>query len=163
MIPPSDLLKALAGDDPPGPPLSLSQLGRRLGDHRRNGHAGEPYRKQTVALYLAHPDRQGPDFEEAFLSWRTAARLQRADLRTRYQHLEEMLSEAPFVAQIGANPVRSLLLVGDLPADILIEPNAAVPTSIICRAEIAACPCGQRFVKRTPRPRFCSPTCPARS
>lgn len=162
MITPTDLRKALAGDDPPGKPISLAELGRRLGAHRRNGHAGEPYRKQTIAGYIAEPEKQGADFEEAFLSWRAAERSRRAYLQARFGNLEDLISEAPYIVQLGHGPAQALLVIGALPPGTLIITDGPIPSTVTCRAEIAVCPCGQHFVKRTPRHRWCSPDCTAR-
>lgn len=162
MITPTDLRKALAGEDPIGKPLSLAELGRRLGVHRRNGHAGEAYRKQTIAIYIETPSKQGTEFEEAFLSWRAAERLHQERLRTRYGHLRDLLDELPYIIELGDGEAERLFVVRQLPPGTLIITDGPIPSTVTCRAEIVVCPCGQHFVKRTPRHRWCSPDCPAR-
>lgn len=159
MIPPADLRKALSGEDPEGTPISLSELGRRLAPHRRNGHHGEPYRKQTIAIYIGDPDRQGPDFEEAFLSWRAAERAHLTDLRTRYANLEDLLREAPYIVQLGDGPAQALLVIGQLPAGTLIQAGDALPHIVVNRAPIRQCACGQWFVTRSWNQKRCAPDC----
>lgn len=159
MIPPTDIRNALLGGDPPGKPLSLAELGRRLAAHRRNGHAGEAYRKQTIAIYLAEPEKQGPDFGEAFLSWRAAERLHQEGLRTRYGHLRDLLDELPYIVELGDSPAVALLVIGQLPPGALIEVGDPVPSIVVNRADIRQCACGARFVARSWNQRRCAPDC----
>lgn len=164
MIPPADLRKALSGDDPPiGRPLSLSELGRRLAAHRQGMAAGQPYRKQTIAIYLETPGKQGPDFEEAFLSWRAAERMRQQGLHVRYENgmtVDEMIDEAGQVIQLGDNPVAYILVIGQLSPNAIIIPNSA-PRVILSNITPRRCLiCNREFLPRSWNHRRCGQDCP---
>lgn len=166
-ITPAELTEALGGQNPPlGHPISQAELGRRLAPHRQGRYPGRPFTQAAISLYLAHPDQQSDDFAHAFRSWRITETQRQTELRLVADGLtvDELLQEsAGRVIQLGDGPASALLVIGRLPPGVLIDPHAPIPSTILCRAEIAVCPCGQRFVKRTPRHRYCSPACPARN
>lgn len=157
-----DIRRALAGEDPPtGVKLTQDQLGRQLAAHRRGDLPGQPYRRASISLYLKDPGKAGPDFAEAFNSWRSAARAQQPLLRLRFDTdmtLREMVEEMPAVVQLGDGPMRTLLLLGDLPENQLLKVNGSGEL-VVCNAEFGECSCGAIFVKRAHNHRWCSPGC----
>lgn len=145
------LLQALQGHHPPlGHPITAAELGKRLAPHRRGRFAGCPFSRAAISLYKQHPGEQSPDFVEAFHSW-VAAELTRQDqLHVRYNDLtvDELLGETGYLQQLGADPVRALIAIGQLPTGTLISVNGTA-TAIECTAAISTCECGQKFVKRS--------------
>jgi len=151
MIDPSLIAAALAGANPAlGHRLTAGELGRRLAPHRRGRYAGQPFTKQAISLYSLRPDQQSADFAEAFTSWRAAETLRQEQLRVRVNGLtaDELLAETGYVQQIGNDPVKALLAIGQLPAHTLISVNSTA-TAVECTASLRACQCGQWFVPRT--------------
>lgn len=159
MIPAEDIAKALRGEDPPlGRALSLAELGKALAAHRRGPAAGQPYRKQTIALYRQRPETQGADFEEAFLSWRAAMRAKLKQFRLRVNDLDELLSEVEYVQQVGDGAPKALLVVAELPPGALVSVNGTAKL-VLCRAEPRQCACGAWFIPRAWNHRRCAPRC----
>lgn len=165
MIPPADLQQALSGNFPPtGRPLSLAELGRRLAPHRQGAASGQPYRKQTIAMYLAAPEKQGPDFEQAFLSWRAAEVLRQQNIRTRYNGIQGLLDELPHVVELGDGDPQALFVLRQLPPGALIDPTGPAPSILLNRSPIRTCPaCNRRFIARSWNHRRCGPDCPGGS
>lgn len=160
MISPAAIENALQGRQPPlGHPISLADLGERLAPHRRGRYPGQSFTKAAISLYKLHPEQQSEDFAEAWRSWVASATLRSDELRVRYNDLtvDEILGEIGYIQQLGADPVKALIAVGQLPPGTLIAVNGAA-TAIECTAEIAVCACGQRFVKRAWNARRCQ-TC----
>lgn len=159
MILPDDIEKALRGEDPPlGYTLSLAELGKALAPHRRGPAAGQPYRKQTIALYRQRPETQGADFVEAFLSWRAAMRAKLKQFRLRVNDLDELLSEVEYVQQVGDGAPKTLLIVAELPPQSLVSVNG-IAKLVLCRAEPRLCACGTWFIPRAWNHRRCTPRC----
>jgi hypothetical protein len=157
-IAPEAIAAALAGVQPPlGHPLPAAQLGRRLAPHRRGRYAGRPFTRAAISLYRRRPEQQSPDFVAAFRSWAAAETLRQARLRVRFAGLtvDELLSESGYVQQLGADPVRAILAVGQLPPQTLlrVDEQAAV---VECMAALGICACGQQFVKRSWNQRRCA-------
>jgi len=157
-IAPETIAAALAGVQPAlGHPLAAAALGRRLAAHRRGRYAGRAFTRAAISLYRRHPEQQSPDFVAAFRSWSAAETLRQAQLRVRFAGLtvDELLSEGGYVQQLGADPVRAILAVGQLPPHTLLRAGAQ-PAAVECRAAIATCACGQLFVKRSWNHRRCA-------
>ena len=157
-ISPATIEKALSGQNPAlGHSLSAGELGERLGSHRRGRYPGQAFTRGAISLYRLHPEQQSADFVEAFRSWAAAETLRQDQLRVRANGMtvDELLGEAGYIQQIGADPVRALLLVGQLPPGALISLNGHA-SAIECTAEIADCACGQKFVKRSWNQRRCA-------
>lgn len=157
-ISPTAIENALQGQNPAlGHPITATELGERLAPHRRGRYPGTPFTRSAISLYRRHPDQQSPDFVEAFRSWTAAETLRQDQLRVRFAGLtvDELLGEAGYLQQIGADPVRALIAVGQLPAGALISVNGHA-AAIECTAEIGRCACGQEFVKRSWNQRRCS-------
>lgn len=158
IISPGAIEKALSGEYPAvGHPLSAGELGERLGPHRRGRYPGQAFTRAAISLYKLHPEQQGADFVEAFRSWVAAETLRQARLRVRANGMtvDELLGEAGYVQQIGDDPVRALILVGQLPPGTLISVNGTAK-AIECTAEIAICACGQHYVRRSWNQRRCA-------
>lgn len=149
---------ALSGQNPPlGHPISAGELGERLAAHRRGRYPGAPFTRAAISLYKLHPEQQSPDFVEAWRSWYAAETLRQDQLRVRTNGMtvDELLGESGYIQQIGADPVRALILVGQLQPGALISVNGHVD-AIENTAPIETCACGQRYVKRTWNQRRCS-------
>ncbi len=158
MIAPETIAAALAGVQPDlGHPVVAAELGRRLAPHRRGRYAGRAFTRAAISLYRRHPEQQSPDFVAAFRSWSAAETLRQARLRVRFAGLtvDELLSEGGYVQQLGADPVRAIIAIGQLPPQTLlrVEEQAAV---IECTAALGVCACGQQFVKRSWNQRRCA-------
>ena len=158
MIPPETITAALAGVQPAlGHPLTAGELGRRLAPHRRGRYPGRAFTRAAISLYRRQPAQQSPDFVAAFRSWSAAETLRQARLRVRFAGLtvDELLSESGYVQQLGADPVRAILAVGQLPPQTLlrVDEHAAV---VECTAALGVCACGQQFVKRSWNQRRCA-------
>lgn len=157
MISPTAIENALQGRQPPlGHPISLSDLGERLAPHRRGRYPGRPFTKAAISLYKLHPEQQSEDFTAAWRSWVASATLRSDELRVRYNDLtvDELLGETGYLQQLGADPVKAIIAVGQLPPGALIAVNG-VAAAIENTAEIAVCACGQHFVKRSWNARRC--------
>jgi hypothetical protein len=151
IISPQAILAALEGQAPAlGHPISAEELGRRLAEHRRGRFPGTPFGRAAISLYKVHPQEQSEDFQNAFRSWAAAESLRQAKLRVRFGGLtvDDLLNETGYVQQLGADPVKALIAVGELPAETLISVNGAASV-IECTAEIGMCECGQKFVRRS--------------
>lgn len=162
VITPGAIEKALKGEVPAlGHAISAGELGERLGPHRRGRYPGQAFTRAAISLYKNHPEQQSADFVEAWRSWVAAETLRQDQLRVRMNGMtaDEMLGETGYVQQIGADPVKALIAVGQLPAGTLIHVNG-VASAVECSAEIATCGCGRLFVKRSWNSRRCS-TCRA--
>lgn len=158
IITPTAIENALQGQNPPlGHPISAGDLGERLAPHRRGRYPGQAFSRAAISLYRRHPDQQSPDFVEAFRSWTAAETLRQDQLRVRFAGLtvDELLGESGYIQQIGDDPVRALILVGQLPPGTLISVNGTAK-AIECTAEISVCACGQHYVKRVWNQRRCS-------
>ena len=158
MIPPETITAALAGVQPAlGHPLTAGELGRRLAPHRRGRYPGRAFTRAAISLYRRQPAQQSPDFVAAFRSWSAAETLRQARLRVRFAGLtvDELLSERGYVQQLGADPVRTIIAVGELPPQTLlrVDEHAAV---VECTAALGVCACGQQFVKRSWNQRRCA-------
>lgn len=148
---PTAIETALQGQNPPlGHPITAAELGERLAAHRRGRYPGTPFTRAAISLYKLHPEQQSPDFVEAWRSWYAAETLRQNQLRVRTNGMtvDELLGESGYIQQIGADPVRALILVGQLPPGTLISVNGHA-AAIECTAEIGRCACGQEFVKRS--------------
>lgn len=157
-ISPAAIEKALCGQNPAlGHSLSAGELGERLGPHRRGRYPSQAFTRAAISLYRLHPEQQSADFVEAFRSWVAAETLRQDQLQVRSNGMtvDELLGESGYVQQLGADPVRALLLVGQLPPGTLISVNGHA-SAIECTAEIAICACGQKFVKRSWNQRRCA-------
>jgi hypothetical protein len=157
MISPQAIAAALSGENPPiGHPLSAAELGERLAAHRRGRYPGTSFGRAAISLYKLHPEQQSADFVEAFRSWTASEILRQDHLRVRMNGMtaDEMLSEAGYIQQLGDDPVKVLIAVGQLPAGTLISVNGTAKT-IECTAEIAICGCGVHYVKRSWNQRRC--------
>lgn len=160
MISPTAIEQALSGQNPPiGHPLTASELGERLAPHRRGRYPGTPFGRAAISLYKLHPHQQSDDFIEAFRSWTASELLRQDKLRVRMNGMtaDEMLSETGYIQQLGADPVRALIAVGQLPPSTLISVDGTAKV-IECTAEIAVCACGVHYVKRSWNQRRCA-TC----
>ena len=158
MVSPAAIEKALRGEMPDlGHPVSAGELGERLGPHRRGRYPGQAFTRAAISLYKTHPEQQSADFVEAWRSWYAAETTRQAGLRVRMNGMtaDEMLQETGYVQQIGADPVKALIAVGQLPAGSLIHVNG-VASVVECTAEIVRCECGGLFVKRSWNSRRCS-------
>ncbi len=158
MIPPETITAALTGVQPAlGHPLTASELGRRLAAHRRGRYPGRAFTRAAISLYRRHPAQQSPDFVAAFRSWAAAETLRQAQFRVRFAGLtvDELLSESGYVQQLGADPVRAIIAVGQLPPHTLIGVGAHL-AAVECRVALATCACGQQFVKRSWNQRRCA-------
>lgn len=158
MISPGAIERALSGEYPAvGHPLSAGELGERLGPHRRGRYPGQAFTRAAISLYKLHPEQQSADFVEAFRSWVAAETLRQDQLRVRANGMtvDELLGEAGYVQQIGDDPVRALILVGQLPPGTLVSVNGHVD-AVECTAEVVVCGCGQRFVRRSWNQRRCA-------
>ena len=158
MIPPETITAALAGVQPAlGHPLTAGELGRRLAPHRRGRYPDRAFTRAAISLYRRQPAQQSPDFVAAFRSLSAAETLRQARLRVRFAGLtvDELLSERGYVQQLGADPVRAILAVGQLPPQTLlrVDEHAAV---VECMAALGVCACGQQFVKRSWNQRRCA-------
>ena len=158
MIPPETIAAALAGVQPAlGHELAAAELGRRLAAHRRGRYPGRAFTRAAISLYRRHPAQQSPDFVAAFRSWSAAETLRQAQLRVRCTGLtvDELLSEGGYVQQLGADPVRAIIAIGQLPPQTLlrVDEQAAV---VECTAALGVCACGQQFVKRSWNQRRCA-------
>ena len=156
-ISPGAIERALSGDYPAvGHPLSAGELGERLGPHRRGRYPGQAFTRAAISLYRLHPEQQSADFVEAWRSWVAAEVTRQDQLRVRANGMtvDELLGEAGYVQQIGDDPVRALILVGQLPAGTLISVNGHVD-AVECTAEVVVCGCGVRFVRRSWNQRRC--------
>ena len=150
-ISPQTLENALSGQKPPlGHPITAADLGERLAPHRRGRFRGQAFTRAAISLYKLHPEQQSADFIEAFRSWLAAETLRQERLRVRMNGMtaDEMLSETGYIQQVGDDPVRALIAVGQLPAGTLISVNGTAK-AIECTAEIATCTCGQHYVRRS--------------
>lgn len=157
MISPTTIAAALSGQNPPiGHPLTAAELGERLAPHRRGRYPGTPFGKAAISLYRLHPDQQSPDFVEAFHSWSAAELLRQDRLRVRMNGMtaDEMLGEAGYVQQLGDDPVKALIAVGQLPAGTLISVNGTAK-AIENTAPIEICACGIHYIKRSWNQRRC--------
>lgn len=158
MISPVAISAALAGQDPDlGHPITAGELGDRLGPHRRGRYPGQAFTKAAISLYRLHPEQQSSDFVEAWVSWTAAERLRQNRLRVRINGMtaDEMLGEMGYVQQVGDDPVRALIAVGQLPPGALIAVNGHARI-IECTAEIGVCvACGREFVRRSWNQRRC--------
>jgi hypothetical protein len=157
-ISPETIEKALRGEVPAvGHPLSAGELGERLGPHRRGRYPGQAFTRAAISLYKTHPEQQSADFVEAWRSWFAAETTRQVDLRVRMNGMtaDEMLSETGYIQQVGEDPVKALIAVGHLPAGWLIHVNG-VASAVECTAEIVACGCGRRFVRRSWNQQRCS-------
>lgn len=158
MISPGEIERALSGDYPPlGHPISAGELGERLGPHRRGRYPGQAFTRAAISLYKNKPEQQSPDFVEAWRSWIAAEVLRQDQLRVRMNGMtaDEMLGEMGYVQQIGADPVRALVAVGQLAPGTLISVNGHA-RAVECTAEIVVCGCGQEFVRRSWNQRRCA-------
>lgn len=157
MISPAAITEALQGTNPPlGHPMTAGELGKRLASHRRGRHPGEPFTRAAISLYKLHPDEQSPDFEEAFRSWFAAETLRQDRLRVRLNGttVDELLAEAGYVVQVGADPVKAIIAVGQLPEGTLLSVNGTAQ-AIESTAPIVRCGCGSLFVARAWNARRC--------
>lgn len=148
---------ALSGQNPPlGHPLTAAELGKRLAPHRRGRFPGQAFTRAAISLYKRHPEQQSRDFVEAFRSWAAAETLRQERLRVRLNGLtvDEMLGESGYLQQIGDDPVKALVAIGQLPAGTLISINCTAK-AVECAAEIATCACGQCYIKRSWNHRRC--------
>lgn len=157
IISPTAIEQALSGQTPPiGHPLTAAELGERLAVHRRGRYPGTAFTRAAISLYKLHPEQQSSDFVEAWRSWIAAETLRQEHLRVRMNGMtaDEMLSETGYIQQLGDDPVRALVAVGQLPPGTLISVNGTAK-AIECTAEIAVCACGQHYVKRSWNQRRC--------
>ena len=158
MIPSETITAALAGVQPAlGHPLTAAELGRRLAAHRRGRYPGRAFTRAAISLYRRHPAQQSPDFVAAFRSWSAAETLRQAQLRVRFAGLtvDELLSEGGYVQQLGADPVRAIIAVGQLPPQTLLRVDEQA-AAVECMAALGVCACGQQFVKRSWNQRRCA-------
>jgi hypothetical protein len=152
------ITQALSGENPPlGHSLTAAELGKRLAPHRRGRYAGVPFTRAAISLYKQHPGEQSPDFVEAWRSWIAAETTRQDQLRVRYNDLtvDELLGETGYLQQLGPDPVRAIIAVGQLPPGTLISVNGTA-TAIECTADISTCECGQKFVRRSWNHRRCA-------
>jgi|GEM_PF-2049020 len=157
IITPESIENALLGKYPPlGHKISAGDLGERLAAHRRGRYPGQPFTRAAISLYRLHPEQQSSDFVEAWRSWVAAETLRQDKLRVRCNDLtvDELLGETGYLQQIGDDPVRAIIAVGQLPAGTLISVNGHAQ-AIECLAEIAICDCGMQFIKRSWNQRRC--------
>ena len=157
-ISPAAIEQALSGQNPPiGHPLSAGELGERLALHRRGRYPGTPFTRAAISLYKLHPEQQSADFVEAWRSWYAAETTRQNQLRVRLNGMtaDEMLGESGYIQQIGADPVKALIAVGQLPPGALISVNGHA-TAVECTAEVAVCACGQHYVRRSWNQRRCA-------
>ncbi len=157
-VTPETIAAALAGVQPAlSHPLTAAELGRRLAAHRRGRYPGRAFTRAAISLYRRHPAQQSPDFAAAFRSWSVAETRRQAQLQVRFAGLtvDELLSESGTVQQLGADPVRAILAIGQLPPHTLISVGAH-PAAVECRAAFVTCACGQQFVKRSWNHRRCT-------
>ena len=158
IIAPGAIEKALRGEFPDlGHAISAGELGARLGPHRRGRYPGQAFTRAAISLYRLHPEQQSADFVEAWRSWVAAESTRQEHLRVRYNGMtaDEMLSETGYIQQVGEDPVKALIAVGQLPAGWLISVNGTA-SAVECMAEIGTCGCGRRFVRRSWNQRRCS-------
>lgn len=161
MITTAQIDAALGGKDPDlGHALTGAELGKRLAPHRRGRYAGQPFTRAAISLYRKDAGQQSADFEEAFLSWRAAERLRQSELRLRLNDLtvDELLGEQGYVAQLGDDPVKVIVAVGQLPPGTLISVNGTAK-AVLCAAEVRQCACGRWFVARSWNQRRCRRDC----
>lgn len=157
-ISPGAIEKALRGEVPDlGHPLSAGELGERLGPHRRGRYPGQAFTRAAISLYKKHPEQQSADFVEAWRSWFAAETTRQTQLRVRMNGMtaDEMLAETGYVQQVGDDPVKALIAVGQIPTGWLIHVNGTA-AAVECGAEIVRCECGTLFVKRSWNSRRCS-------
>lgn len=150
VITPDAIEKALRGEVPDlGHPVSAGELGERLGPHRRGRYPGQGFTRAAISLYKNHPEQQSDDFVEAWRSWFAAETVRQDKLRVRFGGLtaDEMLQETGYVQQVGDDPVKALIAVGQLPPGSLVHVNGTAAV-VECSAEIVPCGCGRLFVKR---------------
>jgi hypothetical protein len=158
VITPDAIEKALRGEVPDlGHAISAGELGERLGPHRRGRYPGQAFTRAAISLYKNHPEQQSDDFVEAWRSWFAAETTRQTQLRVRMNGMtaDEMLQETGYVQQIGDDPVKALIAVGQLPPGTLLHVNG-VAAAVECGAEIVRCECGTLFVKRSWNSRRCS-------
>ncbi len=149
---------ALSGQKPAlGHTLTAEELGQRLAQHRRGRYPGQPFTKQAMSLYRLHPEQQSADFVEAFRSWFAAETLRQEKLRLRVNGttIDELLSEAGYVQQVGDDPVKAILAVGQLPPHSLIHVNGTASV-VEFTGQIERCACGTLFAKRAWNQKRCS-------
>lgn len=162
MIRPEVIEKALRGETPDlGHAISAGELGERLGPHRRGRYPGQAFTRAAISLYKTHPEQQSPDFVEAWRSWFAAETTRQDRLRVRMNGMtaDEMLAETGYIQQVGDDPVKALIAVGQLPANMLIHVNG-VASAVECLAEIVTCGCicgcQQKFARRAWNQKRCS-------
>jgi hypothetical protein len=156
-ISPTAIAAALSGEIPSiGHAITAAELGERMAAHRRGRYPSTPFGRAAISLYRLHPDQQSPDFVEAFHSWTEAEMLRQDQLRVRMNGMtaDELLGETGYIQQIGDDPIKALIAVGELPPHTLISVNGTAK-AIECMAAIAVCDCGQHYVKRSWNQRRC--------
>ncbi len=157
VITPDAIERALRGEVPDlGHAISAGELGERLGPHRRGRYPGQAFTRAAISLYKTHPEQQSADFVEAWRSWFAAETTRQNGLRVRMNGMtaDEMLAETGYIQQVGDDPVKALIAVGQLAPGTLIHVNG-VAAAVECSAEIVRCDCGTLFVKRSWNSRRC--------
>lgn len=66
-----------------------------------------------------------------------------------------LIAHSLFQWENNHDPVRALILVGQLPPGTLVSVNGHVD-AVECTAEVVVCGCGQRFVRRSWNQRRCA-------